>query len=186
MPINEIVKTAQEKMHKAVEAVDHEFNTLRTGRASVALVDGIHVSAYGSDMPLKQLASVSTPDARTIVVLPFDKNQIGPIEKAILAANIGINPTNDGKLIRLVVPQLTEERRKELVKIAKKMAEDGRVAVRNIRRHANEEIKKIEKSHEISEDDKAKGEHKVQDLTNKFIAEVDALLERKEKEIMTV
>jgi len=186
MPLNEIYKQTQEKMKKAVEAVEHEFGSLRTGRASVALVDNIHVEAYGTSMSLKQVAAISTPDARTILISPFDRNLIGPIEKAILAANIGLTPNNDGKSIRLVIPPLTEERRKELVKVAKKMAEEGRVAVRNIRRHANEEVKKTEKHHEITEDDRQKAIEKIQDLTNKYIEEIDKLLERKEKEIMEV
>jgi ribosome recycling factor len=186
MQLNEIYKSAQEKMQKAVESVDHEFNSLRTGRASVALLDTVHVSAYGSTMPIKQLASVSTPDSRTLYIQPFDRNTMQAIEKGILQANIGLTPNNDGKGIRLTIPTLTEERRKDLVKVAKKMAEDGRVAVRNIRRHANEEVKKTEKSHEITEDDRDKAVHKVQDMTDKFIKEVDALLARKEKEIMEV
>lgn len=186
MPLNQIFKETQEKMKKAVEAVEHEFSTLRTGRASVALVDNIHVDAYGAAMPLKQLAAIATPDARTILITPFDRNLIGAIEKAIMASNIGLTPNNDGKNIRLTIPQLTEERRKELVKVAKKMAEDGRVAVRNIRRHANEEIKRTEKLHEITEDDRKRAIDKVQELTDKFIEEIDKLLERKEKEIMEI
>lgn len=186
MPLSQIFKDAQEKMKKAVEAVEHEFSSLRTGRASVALVDNIHVEAYGTPMVLKQVAAISTPDARTILITPFDRNLIGPIEKAIMASNIGLTPNNDGKAIRLTIPQLTEERRKELVKVAKKMAEDGRVAVRNIRRHANEEIKKTEKMHEITEDDRKRAIEKVQELTDKFIEEIDKLLERKEKEIMEI
>ena len=186
MPISTIYKEAQEKMHKAVESVDHEFSTLRTGRASVALVDSIHVDAYGQSLPLKQVAQINTPDARTLVITPFDKGQMGAIEKAILAANIGLTPNNDGKLIRLIIPPLTEERRKELVKVAKKMAEEGRIAVRNIRRHANEEIKKTEKSHEISEDERTRANTKVQEMTDKFIKEIDDLLAHKEKDVMEV
>jgi ribosome recycling factor len=186
MPLEKIYKESQDKMHKAVEAVDREFSTLRTGRASVALVDNIQVEAYGSKMPLKQVATISTPDARTILIQPFDKNQMHAIEKAIIAANIGLTPNNDGKAVRLNIPPLTEERRKDLVKLAKKMAEDGRVAVRNIRRHANDEIKKIQKNHEITEDDEQRAHQKLQELTDKYIAEVDALLERKTKEIMEV
>lgn len=186
MQLNEIYKSAQDKMQKAVEAVDHEFNSLRTGRASTALVDNVGVDAYGSKMPLKQIASVATPDARSILITPFDKGQVQAIEKALLAANLGMTPNNDGKVIRMTVPQLTEERRKELVKLAKKMAEEGRVAVRNIRRHANEDIKKTEKTHEITEDDRDKATHKMQELTDKFIKEVDNLLARKEKDIMEV
>lgn len=186
MQLEEIFRTAQDKMHKAVEAVDHEFHSLRTGRASTALVDTVHVEAYGSKVPLKQLATISTPDARTIVVQPFDKSTAGAIEKALTAANLGMMPTNDGKVIRLAVPPLTEERRKDLVKLAKKMAEDGRVAVRNIRRHANDDIKKTEKSHEITEDDRDRANKKVQELTDKYIKEVDDLLAKKEKEVLSV
>jgi ribosome recycling factor len=186
MQLSEIFKTTQEKMHKAVEALEHEFSSLRTGRASIALVDGVQVEAYGSKMPLKQMGTISTPDARTIVITPFDKNQMPAIEKAILAANIGLTPNNDGKIIRLTIPILTEDRRKDLVKLAKKMAEEGRVSIRNIRRHANEDIKKTEKNHEISEDDREKATHKVQEMTDKSVKEVDELLSRKEKEIMEV
>ena len=186
MPLNQVFKETQEKMKKAVEAVEHEFSSLRTGRASVALVDNIHVDAYGTSMSLKQVSAISTPDARTIMITPFDRNLIGAIEKAIMASNIGLTPNNDGRSIRLTIPQLTEERRKELVKVARKMAEEGRVAVRNIRRHANEEIKKTEKLHEITEDDRKRAVEKVQELTDKYIEEIDKLLERKEKEIMEV
>ncbi len=186
MPLNDIHKQAQEKMKKAVEAVDHEFSSLRTGRASVALVDNIHIDAYGASMPLKQVAQINTPDARSLLITPYDKGQMQAIEKAILAANIGLTPNNDGKVIRLTVPPLTEERRKELVKVAKKMAEDGRVAVRNIRRHANDEIKKTEKTHEITEDDRDRATHKMQELTDKHIREIDDLLARKEKEVLEV
>jgi ribosome recycling factor len=186
MPLNDIHKQAQEKMKKAVEAVDHEFSTLRTGRASVALVDNLHIDAYGASLPLKQAAQINTPDARSLLITPYDKSQMHAIEKAILAANIGLTPNNDGKVIRLTVPPLTEERRKELVKVAKKMAEDGRVAVRNIRRHANDEIKKTEKTHEITEDDRDRATHKMQELTDKYIKEIDDLLARKEKEVLEV
>lgn len=186
MQLNEVYKQAQEKMKKAVESVEHEFSSLRTGRASVALVDTVHVDAYGSKMPLKQLATISTPDARSLVVQPFDKNMAGPIEKALMAANLGMTPTNDGKVIRMSVPPLTEERRKELVKLARKMAEEGRVAVRNIRRHANDEIKTTEKHHEITEDDRTRATKQVQDITDKFIKEIDDLVARKEKDVMEV
>jgi ribosome recycling factor len=186
MQLNDVYKQAQEKMQKAVEAVEHEFSSLRTGRASVALVDTITVDAYGSRMPLKQLATISTPDSRSLVLQPFDKNMAGPIEKALMAANLGMTPTNDGKVIRMSVPPLTEERRKELVKLAKKMAEEGRVAVRNIRRHANDEIKTTEKHHEITEDDRTRATKQVQDITDKFVKEIDDLLARKEKDVMEI
>jgi ribosome recycling factor len=152
----------------------------------VALVDTITVDAYGSRMPLKQLATISTPDSRSLVLQPFDKNMAGPIEKALMAANLGMTPTNDGKVIRMSVPPLTEERRKELVKLAKKMAEEGRVAVRNIRRHANDEIKTTEKHHEITEDDRTRATKQVQDITDKFVKEIDDLLARKEKDVMEI
>ncbi|MGI8907076.1 MAG: ribosome recycling factor [Candidatus Sumerlaeaceae bacterium] len=186
MQLNDIYKQAQDKMHKAVEAVDHEFASLRTGRASVALIDTLQVDAYGSKMPLKQLATISTPDARSIAVQPFDKNMTGPIEKSLLAANLGMTPTNDGKMIRMTVPPLTEERRKELVKLAKKMAEEGRVAVRNIRRHSNDEIKKTEKTHEITEDDRTRATKQVQEITDKFVKEIDDMVTRKEKDVMEI
>lgn len=186
MPLNKIYKDAEEKMQKALLAVEHEFSTLRTGRASTALVDGIQFEAYGAKMPLKQAATVSTPDAKTIMITPFDRSQIAIIEKAIVGANLGMTPNNDGKSIRLTVPQLTEERRKDLCKIAHKMAEAGRVAVRNIRRAAMDEAKKIQKSSEISEDDLKKAEKKIQDTTDKWIKDVDVHLAKKEKEIMEV
>ncbi len=186
MLLNDIYKQAQEKMTKAVDAVDHDFSSLRTGRASVSLVDNVQVEAYGSRMPLKQMATISTPDARSLVVQPFDKSTTGAIEKALLGANLGMTPTNDGKVIRMSIPPLTEERRKELVKVAKKMAEEGRVAVRNIRRHANDDIKKTEKGHEITEDDRTKAAKQIQDITDKYVKEIDDLLARKEKEVMEV
>lgn len=188
MSLETIHKTAQEKMSKAVSAVEHDFSSLRTGRASVAIVDGVQVEAYGSKLPLKQVATISTPDAKTIQIQPFDKSQTGAIERALTAANLGMNPTNDGKVIRLIVPQLTEERRKDLVKLAKKMAEDGRVAVRNVRRHANDEIKASEKDKKAptTEDERERAMKKMQDITDSSIKEIDALLARKEKEMMEV
>lgn len=186
MQLSEIYKSAQEKMHKAVEAVDHEFSSLRTGRASVALVDTLQVEAYGSKVPLKQLSSISTPDARSLVIQPFDKSTLGSIEKALLAANLGMTPNSDGKVIRLNIPPLTEDRRKELVKLARKMAEDGRIAIRNIRRHANDEVKKTEKNHEIAEDEREKATKQVQDLTDKHVKEIDDLLAKKEKDVMEI
>lgn len=186
MSIPEIFKQAQEKMKKAVDAVDHEFATLRTGRSSVALVDNIQIEAYGSKMALKAAATISTPDAKTIVIQPFDKGQSAAIERALLGANLGMTPTNDGKVIRLVIPPMTEDRRKDLVKVARKHGEDGRVAVRFVRRHALEDIKKTEKTHEIAEDERERAEKTVQELTDRFIKEIDDLLGRKEKEVMEV
>ncbi|MCX7765639.1 MAG: ribosome recycling factor [Candidatus Sumerlaeia bacterium] len=184
--INELIHQATEKMKKAVEVVETELSQLRTGKASVALLDPVRVNAYGSDVPIKQVASVTTPDAKTISIQPWDKNLIPAIEKAIMAANLGLTPINDGKIIRINIPPLTEERRKELVKVAHKIAEEGRVAVRNVRRHINEEIKKLEKEHKISEDDRFKYIDKIQELTDKSIENIDAILKKKEAEIMEV
>jgi len=184
--LKEILKETQEKMKKAVEATDRELKSLRTGRASTSLVESVVVEAYGTNTPLKGLATISTPDPRTIQIQPWDRNLLGAIEKAILAANLGLTPNNDGRVIRLNIPALTEERRKELVKVAHKMAEEGRVAVRNVRRSANEEIKATEKRHEISEDEREKTIQDVQKLTDERIAEIDKHLAAKEKEILEV
>lgn len=184
--LDDLYKQAKEKMKKALHFLEEEFSKLRTGKASVTLVDPVKVNAYGTEMPLKQVASVSLPDAKTIAIQPWDKNLIPAIEKAILAANIGLTPINDGKIIRINIPPLTEERRKDLVKVAHKLAEEARVSIRNIRRHINEEIKKLEKDHKISEDEKFKAIDKVQEITDEFIKKVDELLKEKEKEIKEI
>lgn len=184
--MNTIKKEAKEKMEKAIEVLEREFTTLRTGRASLGVLDGVHVEAYGSPMPLNQLATLSTPDARTIMIQPWDKNVLGNIEKAIMAANIGLTPTNDGKIVRLNIPQMTEERRKDVVKVAHHLAEEARVAVRNIRRTENERIKKLEKSHELSEDDSHRAQDEMQKITDQFIEKINDDLAAKEKEIMEV
>jgi len=184
--LKDIHKQAQEQMKRAVEAAERDLKTLRTGRASTSFVENLTVPAYGADTPLKAVATVSTPDAHTIQIQPWDRNLAGAIEKAILAANLGLTPNNDGRVIRINIPVPTEERRKELVKVAHKMAEEGRVAVRNIRRHANDEIKATEKRHEISEDDRTKAINEMQKMTDDFIKDVDVLLVAKEKEIMEV
>ncbi len=184
--LKDIHKQAHEKMKHAVEAVERDLKTLRTGRAATTLVENVMVPAYGTDTPLKAEATLSTPDARTIQIQPWDRNIAGAIEKAILAANLGLTPNNDGRVIRINMPLLTEERRKELVKVAHKMAEDGRVAVRNVRRHANDEIKATEKRHEISEDDREKAIADMQKMTDELVKEVDKLVAAKEKEIMEV
>lgn len=186
MSVDEIFKNAERKMAHAIEALDHHFNTLRTGRASAALLDDVKVEAYGTDTPLNQVASVSTPDARTITVQPWDKNQLNAIEKALLVANLGMTPHNDGTLIRLNVPPLTEERRKELAKKAHGMAEEGRVAIRNVRKHSKDEIDKLKKSKELSEDLAHDATDKLQKLTDKWIKKVDEVLAKKEKDIMAV
>lgn len=184
--IQEIVADSELRMNKSVEKLRLDFTHIRTGKASVGLVEPIRVDAYGSEMPLSQVASVSTPDAKTIVIQPWDKSVMSAVEKAIMKSDLGLHPSNDGTVIRLVVPPLTEERRRDLVKMVKKFAEEAKIAVRNIRRDANEHIKKLEKSHEVSEDDSAKAEKRIQDVTDKHIKDMDHLFELKEKEILEV
>ncbi|MDP2209574.1 MAG: ribosome recycling factor [Bacteroidota bacterium] len=184
--VKDILRETENKMKKAVEVVRQEFIKIRSGKATTTLLDGIKVDYYGSIMPLNQVGTVGTPDIRMITVTPWDKGMIGPIEKAILAANIGLNPANDGTVIRLPVPPLNEERRKELVKLIKKFAEDGKVALRNVRRDANEHLKKSEKEEHFSEDERKRGEEDVQKLIDKHIKEIDSLVTHKEKEIMEV
>jgi ribosome recycling factor len=184
--LKDIIKQADDKMHKAVEVVRQEFVKIRTGKATTALLDGIKVEYYGSTMALNQVANVSTPDVHSIAVTPWDKNMVHPIEKAIIAANIGLNPIVDAAMLRVPVPPLNEERRKELVKLVKKFAEEGKVAIRNIRRDAIEHMKKSEKAEHFSEDDRKRGEQDIQKMTDKFIKDVDNLVAMKEKEIMEV
>jgi ribosome recycling factor len=184
--VDNLKKENQAKMTQAIEDLKKAFASVRTGRASLNLVDHLQVEAYGSHMPLIQLASLSTPDARTIVIQPFDQNQIKPIEKAILASDVGITPNNDGRVIRLTIPQLTEERRKDLVKVARKYAEEHRVAIRQVRHNFIDHLKKLEKDKEISEDDRHRHQEEAQKLTDDFIAKVDAELKKKEAEITEV
>jgi ribosome recycling factor len=184
--LKELFRQAEEKMHKAIEATEHEFNTIRTGRANPALLDAVQVNAYGTIMPLKQLATISSPDPRSLLIQPWDRSNIAAIEKSILAANLGLTPINDGRVIRINIPSLTEERRKELAKIAHRMAEEGRVAIRNVRRHTNDEIKKLQKDGKISEDENFKSQASMQETTDKFIEKVNTILAAKEKEIMEV
>ena len=173
-------------MQKTIEATQRSFNTIRTGRANSSLLDRVSVEYYGAPTPLKSLASINTPDSSTITIQPFDRGSLNLIEKAISLSDIGLTPNNDGSVIRLNIPQLTTERRKELVKIAAKYAEEGRVAVRNIRRDAVDSIRKQEKNSEISEDEGRDLQEKIQKLTDKFVAKVDELLAEKEKDITTV
>lgn len=184
--IPEVKKKNDEKMKAAIEALKHEFNTVRTGRASLALLDDVRVDYYGTPSTLNQVATLSLPDARTIIIQPWETKMLGVIEKSIQKSDIGVNPVNDGKVIRLVIPQLTEERRKELVKKTKKMAEDAKVAIRNIRRESNEALKKAEKDKTITEDELLKGEQEIQKTTDDFIKRVDDAFLHKEKEIMEV
>ncbi|SEO98218.1 ribosome recycling factor [Mucilaginibacter gossypiicola] len=183
--IKKQVNDAKALMDKAIDHADSELNKIRAGKASPSLLDDIRVDYYGTPTPLSQIGSVNTPDARTIVVQPWEKSLLNPIEKAIKEANLGVNPQNDGIIIRINVPPLTEERRRDLVKKAKSEAETGKVAVRNIRKDANEKIKKL-KSEGVSEDEIKTGEAEVQKLTDAYIAKVDQLSEAKEKDIMTV
>jgi len=184
--IPEVRKKSEEKMRAAIEGLRHEFSTIRTGRASLALLDDVRIDYYGTPSPINQVATLSLPDARTIMIQPWESKMLGVIEKAIMKSEIGINPVNDGKVIRLVMPQLTEDRRKDLVKRAKKMAEDTKVSIRNVRRDANEALKKAEKDKTITEDDLLKGEQEVQKLTDDFIRKAEEALAHKEKEIMEV
>lgn len=180
----EILDEAREKMSMSVEALKREFNRIRTGRASTALLDGIKVACYETRMPLDQVASVSVPESRLITIKPWDQSIIGEIEKSILKSELGLTPMNDGKIIRISIPPLTEERRKELAKLARKTAEDSRIAVRNHRREANEMLKELKNDKEISEDEMFKTQEEVQKLTDEFIKKVDELTAEKEKEII--
>ncbi len=184
--INELKKKTAEKMDSAINALKREFATIRTGRASLSLLDGIKVDYYGTMTPLNQVATLAVPESRLITLQPWDPKVIENIEKAIQSSGIGLTPANDGKIIRLPVPPLTEERRKELVKLAKKMAEDSRVAIRNIRRDINEEVKKIEKEKKISEDESRKSLEDIQKTTDQYIKKIDEILKKKEEEIMEV
>ena len=184
--MEKIISEAKERMTKAVTALQDEFNTLRTGRASPALFDKIRVEYYGNPTPLNQVATISAPEARLVVIQPWDKSIIGDIEKAIQKSELSVNPSNDGKVIRISIPPLTEERRKEFVKIAKNMAEQNRVSIRNTRRDANDELKKAEKDGTISEDDLKRAEDEVQKLTDQYIEKINELLGSKEQEILEV
>jgi len=173
-------------MRKSIDHLRDEFSRVRTGRANPGLVEKLVVDYYGSEVPLQQLAGFSVPDARLLQITPYDQNAVASIEKAILESDLGINPNNDGKVIRLSFPQLTEERRKELVKVVKQRAEDARVAVRNIRRQARHDLEEFQKEGEISEDDLERAEKDLEKLTHDFVAEIDEMLEHKEQELMEV
>ncbi len=184
--IKEIEKISEDKMTKTVSILKKDLASLRAGRANPAMLDRITVDYYGTETPLAQMANISTPEPRVINIQPWDVKAISSIEKAIMKSDLSINPTNDGRIIRLVIPQLTEERRKELVKLVKKMGEDAKVAVRNTRRDANDNLKKLKKDGKIAEDEWKKAEENMQKITDKYIKEVDAILEGKEKEIMEI
>lgn len=184
--ITDILHDAEHRMLGAVDATLQEFHHIRTGRANPALVDGITVDYYGTPTPLTQVGNVATPEPRLLVITPWDKNMLGPISKAILNSDLSLNPSNDGQVIRLVLPPLTEERRKEFAKLTNKKTEDGRVAIRNVRRDAIEHLKKIEKSGEISEDDSKRAQEKMQKITDDYIRKLDHAHNQKVAEIMEV
>jgi len=186
MALDDILLEAEEKMMKTTEIVQREFSSIRTGRASSALVENIMVEVYSAQMSIKQLAGITTPEARLLVIQAFDPSNVQAIEKAIRESKLGISPLVDGKIIRLPIPDLSEERRRELTKVIKKMAEDGRVAIRHVRRDALEDAKKIQKSGEISEDDLKNTEKEIQKLTDQYTGEIDRLFATKEKDVLTV
>jgi ribosome recycling factor len=186
MALDDILLEAEEKMTKTEQVVVHEFSGVRTGKASPALVEGIMVDAYGSQMRVRELAGITTPEPRMLIITPWDASTLHPIEKAIQKANLGLNPTVDKKVLRLVFPELSTERRQEFIKIAKKMAEDGRVAIRHVRRDAMDHLKKETKTGGVSEDDEKHAEKELQKLTDEYIGKIDKHLEHKEKEILTV
>ncbi|MDM5232263.1 ribosome recycling factor [Lysinibacillus pakistanensis] len=182
----QVLEQAKEKMNKTIAAFSRELSSIRAGRANASLLDRITVDYYGAPTPINQLAGVSVPEARLLVITPYDKTILGEIEKAIMKSDIGITPSNDGSVIRLMIPALTEERRKDLVKQVKKEAEDAKIAVRNVRRDANDDLKKLEKAGEITEDDLRGYGEDIQKLTDEFIVKVDQVAKEKEKEILEV
>ena len=184
--VKAILKETEDKMHKAVEVVRQELIKIRTGKATTALLDSIKVDYYGTMTPLNHLGNVSVSDVHTLTVQPYDKGMLDQVAKAIGAANLGLNPMKDGDVVRVPIPPLNEERRKELVKLTKKFGEDGKIAIRNVRRDAIEHLKKSEKAEHFSEDERKKGEHEVQKMTDRVIKDIDTLLAGKEKEIMEV
>jgi ribosome recycling factor len=185
--LDELFADARERMEKAVEAVRREFAKIRTGKATVSLLDGVRVEYYGTHVPLRQVSNISVPEARLLVVQPWDKKIIGDIEKAIQTADLGLNPSNDGNLIRVPIPPLTEERRKEMVRYVHKLAEEGRIAVRNVRREVNETLRDMQKEGMISEDEFHRAHDKtVQEMTDESVREVDHILGAKEEELMEV
>jgi ribosome recycling factor len=184
--IDDLISDATRRMNKSVESTHVEFNTVRTGRASAALLDRISVDYYGQPTPLKQLATINVPEPRLLTIQPFDPSSLKGIERAIQESELGLTPSNDGKVIRLPIPQLTEERRKELVKVVRQIAEDGRVAVRNVRRDIDRQLKELKTKGEVGEDEERRAEERVQKLTDEHIGKIDELLMRKEAEIIEV
>lgn len=186
MSVKDVMARAEDKMKKSAEAVRHELSSVRTGKATTALLDTVRVEYYGSLVPINQVASVSVPEPRLIVVTPWEKNMLQAIAKAIQASELGLNPQDDGATLKVPIPALNEERRRDLVKMVKKMAEEGRVAVRNVRHHANDELKKSLKDKAISEDDEKRGIADIQKLTDRYTAQIDEMVQKKEAEVMEV
>jgi ribosome recycling factor len=184
--IDELLDNAKRRMNKSVDTTAHEFNTVRTGRASAALLDRIQIDYYGQLTPLKQLATINVPEPRLLTIQPYDPGSIKTIERAIQESELGLTPANDGKIIRLPVPQLTEERRKELVKVVKHLAEEGRVAVRNVRRDVMHDLKELVRDGDVGDDEERRAEDRAQKLTDEHVAKIDDLLKKKEEEIMEV
>jgi ribosome recycling factor len=184
--LEDFLTHATDRMHKSVEATHEHFNSVRTGRASAALLDRIFVDYYGTPTPLKNIATISVPEARLLTIQPFDPTALKAIERAIQESNLGLTPANDGKLLRLPIPQLTEDRRKEYVKVARTMAEEGRIAVRNVRREVMRSLEELGHKHEVGDDDKHAAETRLQKLTDDHVAQIDELLKHKEAEIMEV
>ena len=183
--MQDLLQDIESKMTTAIDALGRELASVRTGRASAALLDTIRVDYYGTPTPVNQMASVSVPDARTLLIQPWEATQVQAIEKAINKSDLGLNPANDGKLIRLTMPTLTEERRKQLAKTVHKIAEEGRVAIRNVRREANDRLKAMAKDKKVSEDEERRGHDQIQKTTDRFVAKVDELLKKKEQEILS-
>lgn len=183
---NQIISSVKDKMQKAIQAYSRELGSIRAGRASASLLDRITVDYYGVETPVNQLAGISVPEPRLLVIQPYDKSILGEIEKAILKSDLGLTPSSDGNVIRLAIPQLTEERRKELAKIVRKEAEEAKIAVRNIRRDGNDELKKLEKNGDITEDEQRRYSEEVQKVTDEFIAKIDDMTKEKEKEILEI
>jgi ribosome recycling factor len=184
--IDDTLLDAEERMEKAVAVAKDELTTVRTGRANPAMFSRLHVEYYGSPTPLNQLASISIPEARMVIIKPFDASQLGAIEKVIRNSDLGVNPSNDGTIIRVIIPQLSEERRREMVKVAKHKGEEARVAIRNVRRKANEELHRIAKDGEAGEDEVVRAEKELQHVTDKYVAQVDELVKHKEAELLEV
>jgi ribosome recycling factor len=184
--IDELLDDAKRRMDKTVEATQHEFNTVRTGRASAALLDRITVDYYGQQTPVKQLATINVPEPRLLTIQPFDPSSLKQIERALMESDLGISPSNDGKIIRLPIPQLTEERRKELVRIVRHLAEEGRVAIRNVRRDVMHDLKELARDGEVGDDEEHRAEDRLQKVTDDHVHRIDELLKKKEEEILEV